>query len=668
MGEVFAVEEPASGRRLAMKVLSKGPLADAEALARFKREGLALAAVNDPHVITVHAAGSWRGCPYLLTEYVGGGNLEALMQRGRPSLEEARRLLTELAQGLAAIHAAGIVHRDLKPSNVLLTAEGKVKIADFGLSFEPSADSLTGSGAMLGTPAYMAPEALKGERIRAPSADVYSLGLLGYELLTGSLPHEAESFPAFAHQRMHSRQCDPREKNPEVPRALAEVICHATQRSPEARPPDAGALLRELERSEHPGAERSSPGPHPLVWAVVALAVAVTLLTVAAFRGPAAQSLPETEQRPAAEAGPPDPEAPAKDPGPSKADQAQGKLEAVTHMLAPERGFWFASATFLRGEVLALGVDEAGQGQLLRYLPRRKTLDGEPHTTPLEGGPTPCGSEGNLSAVGWGPTRVAWGTTIPRLELGVLHFTSNQVERMSLPPSAQRVSALWWDDAETLLVGTEEGTAFEHSAGDDGLRRLGASTLPIGSFLSRQAGTLSLIAGSNKLTHLGAFSSFGFERWGPGGSTQRAQPTMAYPICAVEFEPGRLLCGTRDHELVVLDMTDGPPRRIGPAFRDPTAVPPERNQVEPATATVLAHSGPVYGVAVSEGLVFSVARVGPDQALGALRVWSLDSGELLAHHPLPQPPLSLTLERGAHPITLLVAMPQRLELLRWVPR
>ncbi|MCW8141252.1 MAG: serine/threonine protein kinase, partial [Planctomycetota bacterium] len=230
-GCVFEAEDPAAGRRVALKLLIAGAI-QPDTLERFRREREALARVDHPHVLRVHAAGSWQGRPYLVTELLPGRTLSAVLGAGPVGLEAATRYALEVAEGLGALHAAGLIHRDIKPANVLLDEAGACKVADLGLAFCEGDRALTATGTLLGTPTYMSPEALAGKVVRDPSADVYSLGVLFYELLTGRPPHEGHNVFALAHARLEEPAPDPRVHAPGLPRGVAAVCRQALDVDP----------------------------------------------------------------------------------------------------------------------------------------------------------------------------------------------------------------------------------------------------------------------------------------------------------------------------------------------------------------------------------------------------------------------------------------------------
>tara|TARA_R110002072_G_scaffold10621_3_gene49463 strand:- start:154 stop:2085 length:1932 start_codon:yes stop_codon:yes gene_type:complete len=280
MGEVFRATEVATGREVAVKILLSGSRASHATLERFRRERLALAQVCHPNVLTVHSAGSHQGSPYLVTEVVEGGDLAEWIeaQEDPPPLGEGLRLLSEVAEGMAALHAAGILHRDLKPANVLLGAPGPTaKVADFGLALDlEGSETLTKSGTMLGTPAYMAPEAMSGARVRDPRADVYSLGVLAYELTTGRLPHTAPNLILLLVERSENQAPDPRVLCPQLPSEIAELIMAAMQADPAERPADAREFADRLA-----AAHDAKPSSRPLRGVLVGAAILLSACALA---------------------------------------------------------------------------------------------------------------------------------------------------------------------------------------------------------------------------------------------------------------------------------------------------------------------------------------------------------------------------------------------------
>ena len=256
MGEVWLSRHPTLERLTVLKKLRKDLAGMSEIAERFAREARAAAAVHHPNVVMVYDAFTWRSDLYIALEYVDGVDLRTALQRGgRLPVRIAAGIALELARGLEAIHARGMVHRDLKPANALLGRAGEVKIADFGIALESSGPALTRAGVVLGTPEYMAPEQLQGDRVDA-RADVFALSCILYELLTGWTPYpeggDEDSDTRLTRMRKERYEAVRRRRR-DVPRALARLIRDGL-RSRSAQRIASSTLLRErLERQlDHP--------------------------------------------------------------------------------------------------------------------------------------------------------------------------------------------------------------------------------------------------------------------------------------------------------------------------------------------------------------------------------------------------------------------------------
>ena len=189
MGVVFLARQSSLDRPAVLKRLRRDLTATANLVARFQREARAAAAVHHQNVVAVYDCFCWRGEHYIAQEFVDGVDLRsALLRTNRLPPRIAGLIALEVVRGLEAIHARSMVHRDLKPANILLGRDGEVKIADFGIAFEPTGKGLTQPGTMLGTPPYMPPEQMLGERVD-PRGDLFSLGVVLYEILAGTLPY-----------------------------------------------------------------------------------------------------------------------------------------------------------------------------------------------------------------------------------------------------------------------------------------------------------------------------------------------------------------------------------------------------------------------------------------------------------------------------------------------
>jgi eukaryotic-like serine/threonine-protein kinase len=306
MSEVWLAEDVELGRRVALKFLGR----DADP-ARFDREARAIAALADPNICRLYDYGHASGRPFMVLEFLPGGTLEDRLVPGQPYPDdETERIARELASGLAHAHAQGLVHRDLKPANILFDEEGRAKIADFGIARLGGARTLTETGTLLGTAAYMSPEQAQGQPATTAS-DVYSFGVILYRLLTGRLPFEAESAVELARMHVQEQQQPVSEVRPDAPVALAALAEAALAKDPAARPPDGAALAEALgpgatafeaptivAAGSRPPARRFGPIPVPLaVAALVLAAIAVAGALVAVLIGGSNDAQPAPTQR-----------------------------------------------------------------------------------------------------------------------------------------------------------------------------------------------------------------------------------------------------------------------------------------------------------------------------------------------------------------------------------
>jgi eukaryotic-like serine/threonine-protein kinase len=233
-------------RQVAIKRLAKNLAANDEFKQRFVREARLAARLSHPNIVAVYDVGEDDGLPFIVMEYVAGETLaDLLRRRGRLEPDEAVALALQACAGLETAHEAGLVHRDVKPQNLLVTPGGTVKIADFGIARSLDGTQLTQAGTVLGTAAYLAPEQAVGETVTA-SADVYALGAVLYELLTGRPPYVAASLAELAARQREGTIAPVRELAPEVPAATEDAVMHALARDPEYRPASAAALAEEL--------------------------------------------------------------------------------------------------------------------------------------------------------------------------------------------------------------------------------------------------------------------------------------------------------------------------------------------------------------------------------------------------------------------------------------
>src|SRR5262245_22565102 len=250
MGVVYKARQVSLGRLVALKMILAGTYARPHDLARFRTEVRAVAHLQHPHIVQFYDAGEHDGKPYFALEFLGGGSL-ARNFGGRPlKPRQAAQLVKTLAGAMQYAHQRGIVHRDLKPSNVLLTEEGIPKITDFGLAKQLEADStLTQSGTIIGTPSYMAPEQARGEtKDIGPLVDVYALGAILYELLTGRPPFRAHTPVDTILQVRSEKPVPPSRLQPAVPRTLEAVCLKCLHKEPGKRYTHARTLGEDLQR------------------------------------------------------------------------------------------------------------------------------------------------------------------------------------------------------------------------------------------------------------------------------------------------------------------------------------------------------------------------------------------------------------------------------------
>ncbi len=321
MSTVYRAFDTVLERQVAIKLMHQEIASDSDQLERFRREARAVAQLNHPHIVTVIDAGEWEGwdgvdgiqigasgTPYMVLEHVEGETLKDLIRRDAP-LQVPTTLAygIEIARALGAAHAQGIVHRDVKPQNVLLSGEGGAKITDFGIARTLSEEGLTMDGRVLGTTDYVSPEQALGQSVTGQS-DVYSLGVVLYEMLTGVVPFKGPSPVAVAMMHVREEVPDVQISRPGVSAATAAVVERATAKDLNRRYADMASMVADMEEAlaietarsgqatgEVTAVLRTLPGParrllpwrtrHPARWAIslvlLAAIVAVTLVAVA---------------------------------------------------------------------------------------------------------------------------------------------------------------------------------------------------------------------------------------------------------------------------------------------------------------------------------------------------------------------------------------------------
>jgi eukaryotic-like serine/threonine-protein kinase len=270
MSSVYRAHDTVLERRVAIKVLHEHFSRDPEYVERFRREARAIARLAHPNVVTVIDRGEWEGRQFIVFEHVAGENLKAVISREGPlPVDRALELACQIARALAFAHELGIVHRDVKPHNVLLDGSGTAKVTDFGIARAlDSDDALTATGTVLGTGQYLSPEQANGERGDERS-DQYSLGVVTFELLTGTAPYSGDNLMAVAMRHVRDPVPSVRTLRPDLPERVDAVIARAMAKRPEDRFDSMGELAVALEscresedgREERPDEDTGVMGP-----------------------------------------------------------------------------------------------------------------------------------------------------------------------------------------------------------------------------------------------------------------------------------------------------------------------------------------------------------------------------------------------------------------------
>jgi eukaryotic-like serine/threonine-protein kinase len=251
MGEVFRAHDAVLAREVAIKVLHRSLAGDPAFVDRFRREARAAAGLAHPNIVNVYDWGAVDGVYYMVMEYVRGPSVRHLLnEQGRMEPAQAAEILRQSLLALGHAHHEGFVHRDIKPENLLVTQDGVVKVADFGLARAFADGRVTQAGAVTGTVQYLAPEQIRGEPAD-PRSDLYSLGIVAYELLTGKLPFTGETAMAVAYKHLSDRVPAPSSVLPDLPAELDGFVAAATDRDRELRPESADVMRMDLDVLAH---------------------------------------------------------------------------------------------------------------------------------------------------------------------------------------------------------------------------------------------------------------------------------------------------------------------------------------------------------------------------------------------------------------------------------
>jgi serine/threonine-protein kinase len=258
MGSVHAAHDERLNRKVAIKLLKDGLAEDERFIERFKREARAAAALSHPNIAGVYDYGEDGRCSFIVMELVEGQDLSrTLRQEGSLEPERARRIVAQIASALGFAHANGLVHRDVKPGNVILGPNDVVKVTDFGIARASGDSTLTATGSVLGTAQYLAPEQASGGEVSS-ATDVYALGIVLYEMLTGAVPFTGDSAVAVAMRHMSDEVPAPSELKPSVPPDLDAVVKRATEKDPAMRFANGESFAAALSGAPTEGAETAS--------------------------------------------------------------------------------------------------------------------------------------------------------------------------------------------------------------------------------------------------------------------------------------------------------------------------------------------------------------------------------------------------------------------------
>jgi beta-lactam-binding protein with PASTA domain len=249
MADVFLAHDNILDRDVALKVMSTRYAGDDEFVERFKREAQSAAALSHPNIVSIFDRGaSEDGTYYIAMEYLPGGTLkDRIMRKGALQARTAAAVALQIAEALRCAHERGVIHRDIKPHNILITESGDVKVTDFGIARAASSSTMTRTGSILGTAHYISPEQAMGEPV-GPASDLYSLGVVLYEMLTGELPYDADTPLGIAMKHVNGHLRPPKAVDPSIPAGINAVTCRLLAKDPEDRYASDAELIEDLER------------------------------------------------------------------------------------------------------------------------------------------------------------------------------------------------------------------------------------------------------------------------------------------------------------------------------------------------------------------------------------------------------------------------------------
>lgn len=281
MGVVYRAHDPQIGRDIALKVLRPDRVSSEDFVQRFMKEARAIGRMSHPNIVTVYDVGDDQGTVYIAMEFLEGVPLNAYAREKEPSGEEIAEIGIQVAESLDYAHTRGIVHRDIKPQNIMVAPGGRVKLTDFGIAHieDPEASHQTQAGEILGTPNYMSPEQVMGKKVDGRS-DLYSLGVILYELAAGVRPFKGENLAAIFHAITGENPARPDEINPAVKKDLSDIVMCCLSKDPEGRYGTGHELadaLKAFLKAGEPGAIVEKEKKSPLAAIVAAVLVILAI-------------------------------------------------------------------------------------------------------------------------------------------------------------------------------------------------------------------------------------------------------------------------------------------------------------------------------------------------------------------------------------------------------
>lgn len=259
MADVFLAIDTILNRHVAIKILRSDQSTDAISILRFEREAQAATTLAHPNIVEIYDVGEYKNHHYIVMEYVAGKTLKKVIRDRAPLLNlEAVDTMKQLTSAVAEAHKRGIIHRDIKPQNVIVKSDGSLKILDFGIATAKGSAQLTQANNVMGSVHYLAPELAKGEPA-SPQSDIYALGIVFYEMLTGDVPFKADQAIQIALQHMREPMPSVRKANPNVPQSVENIIIRATAKNPKLRYQSCDEMLNDLEKYMSPEHQNDKP-------------------------------------------------------------------------------------------------------------------------------------------------------------------------------------------------------------------------------------------------------------------------------------------------------------------------------------------------------------------------------------------------------------------------